>query len=467
MEKFFQNIQEFHMLAPGDAVIIGVSGGADSVCLLFLLKQYADSHPELGIRLQALHVEHGIRGQESLADAAFVEDLCQKWEIPFQCVSYNVPKIAEEEHLTLEEAGRKVRYEAFAEAAGPAGKIAVAHNAGDQAETILWNLTRGSGLAGLCGMRPVRDQIIRPLLNVTREEIETCLRENDIPWRTDSTNQTLLYTRNRLRHQAIPALQEVNPRAVEHIGSLGERMERIYAYLMREANAWLGANGSLHGQEISFSVRAFREADPVLQDFILQEALREQGAGRKNIQASHLESLKALAKSQSGKRLSNLPGNLEALIQGDRYLLRNKKEPPKQQEAVTLPIPGEAFFGKYRVLAELEPVKNERIPEKKYTKWFDYDTIKDTIQLRSRSPGDYLTITPDGSRKKLKQYFIDEKIPSEERNQRLLLACGSHILWVVGGRISEAFKVTDKTKKILKVQIREETEHGRENSGIA
>ena len=220
MKKAFENLESRNMLEAGDVVAAGVSGGADSVCLLLVLKAYAESHPEKKLQIKAVHVEHGIRGEESLEDARFVKALCEQWEIPLTVVSEDVREKARREHLTVEEAGRQVRYQAFEEVAGPGGKIAVAHNAGDQAETILWNLARGSGIAGLCGMRKVRGKILRPLLNVPRREIEVFLRENGVSWRTDSTNLTLEYTRNKIRSQAVPALESVNARAVEHLGAL-------------------------------------------------------------------------------------------------------------------------------------------------------------------------------------------------------------------------------------------------------
>ena len=171
MQKAFQTIEKYHMIQPGDRVLAGVSGGADSVCLLFILLEY---RKKVSFDIKAVHVEHGIRGEESRQDAVYVEALCQKQNVEYECVSVDIPAMAVTEKLSTEEAGRLARYQIFEEISKSwhADKIAVAHNQNDQAETILWNLARGSGLDGAAGIRPVRENIIRPLLNTSRKRIE-------------------------------------------------------------------------------------------------------------------------------------------------------------------------------------------------------------------------------------------------------------------------------------------------------
>lgn len=224
-------IREQKMIMPGDFVIAGVSGGADSVCLFFELLAY---QKEIPFSMEVVHIEHGIRGQDSLADANYVENLCKEYGVPFHLVSCDIKKMAQESSLTVEEAGRKARYQAFEQAAKKSGrsncKIAVAHNLDDQAETILMNLARGSGLRGLGGIRPVRENIIRPLLNTRRSEIEAALRGRQITWRTDETNHQTEYTRNRIRLEILPLLaQGVNGQAASHIArqGCGFRRQRI------------------------------------------------------------------------------------------------------------------------------------------------------------------------------------------------------------------------------------------------
>lgn len=476
MEKAYENIKKYRMIEDGDRIVAGLSGGADSVCLLLVLKGYIEREKPENVKLLAVHVEHGIRGQEAQEDAEYARHLCEELGVAFRLFSYDVPALAKAEGLSAEEMGRRVRYDSFRRAArelaadGGRIRIAVAHNQGDQAETILWNLSRGSGLSGLCGMRMARDEMIRPLLNIPRARIEEWLREQGVSWRTDSTNLTLEYTRNRIRHEVLPALSRVNQRASEHIAQAADRLWEIRRYLEGEGERWLSENGTVSGEGISFDRTVFGGLDTVLQDFVLGAALERLCAGRRDLGAEHLESLRRLAGSQSGRELRNLPGGLYAGIWGERYVLR--KTVPEMANASgnfpqrALSIPGFLREEGLAVRTELldagpESVKNERIPEKKYTKWLDYDTINDTIKLRRRLPGDYLLINPGCRRKKLKQYFIDEKIPRADRDRIWLLADGSHILWVVGYRLSEGCKVRAGTKRILKIQVWEEKEDGR------
>lgn len=465
MEKVLDYIRKNRMINAGEKIVVGVSGGPDSVCLLFLLKKYKKI---LGISLEVVHMEHGIRGKESLEDAAFVENLCREWEIPFHLYRRDVPKLAKQWGCSEEEAGRRVRYEAFEEIRKKTGaeRIAVAHNQDDQAETVLFHLARGTGLAGLSGMRPVRGRIIRPLLCLTRSEIEKILDQEGIPSRMDATNAETEYTRNRIRLHILPLLrEELNAKASVHMAEAAERLAVIEDYLKEQAAG--RARELVHEKDglLYLDRRRFLEEPEALKDSILKWCITQVGSGTKvgyegqnyglrDISAVHIEDLKCLALKQSGRSL-NLPGGLLARTEGD-YLLMGSRKEEEALLSVTLPIPGEVPYGKYRILTAVFPYKNEIIPEKMYTKWFDYDTIKNTVQIRPRMSGDYLTVTALGGTKTLKRYLIDEKIPAGERDRLCLLADGSHILWVVGHRISEAYKVTKKTQRVLKVQVMEE-----------
>ena len=467
IEKVFAYIRNYHMIETGDCIIAGVSGGADSVCLLFVLMELRKT---LGFSLEAVHVEHGIRGEESLEDAGFTERLCKENEIPCRIYTYDVPGRAREERLTLEEAARKCRYEAFLLACEgkERAKIAVAHNQDDQAETILWNLARGTGLRGLCGMRPVNGRILRPLLCVSRREIEAYLKERGQCFRTDSTNLSDAYTRNRMRRQILPAMEEgLNAQARMHIAEAGGRILRAQEYLEKLAEEKARRISEMRDGEVWVSAEDFLAEERVMQEYMLRIWMERLGGGLKDVGAVHLEEVLRLAEKQSGKHL-RLPGGREARRTG-RYLVLHRAEEQatdgsEQRQETPLLVPGESVWGGYRIITSLEPYKNQIIPEKKYTKWLDYDTIKNTILLRSRRSGDYFTA--DGGRRKLKKYFIDEKVLKEYRDQVLLLADGSHILWAVGYRISETCKVTEHTKKILKIQVMEEQDYGRQDSRI-
>lgn len=477
-KKVFGFIREHQMIEEQDYVIVGVSGGADSVCLLFVLHKLREQLP---FSLAAAHVEHGIRGGASLADAAFVGGLCGRLGIPFEMKRVDARAKAAAEKLSEEEAGRLLRYGFFEELAeretgsgGRKARIAVAHNADDQAETILWNLVRGSGLKGLTGMRPVREKIIRPLLSCNRKEIEDYLRERGIDWRTDATNLQTGYTRNRLRLKVLPLLErECNAGAARHIVMAGEKLAKAEQYLCAQAEAAyrqcvLSRPSEKKGAKVILDRKRFLEKEEIIQEYILRFALEESGAGLKNITSGHIEDIRKIAGMQGRKEL-DLPGGIKAGAEGDRLFLGlgNAGESDSAggasggifmnlQENIDIFVPSGIKIGNIAIKFSIEPWKKQIIPEKKYTKWFDYDTIENKLQVRNRLPGDFLTVTEEGGHKKLKDYLIDEKVPHEKRGQLLLLAEGHHILWAVGYRISEAYKISDKTKRILKVQVMED-----------
>jgi len=457
MRKIFEYMGQHAMIEKHDKVIVGVSGGADSVCLLFILKKFQE---KLDFSIQAVHVEHGIRGEASIADARFVKKLCGEWNIPFRLYDFDIPVIVREQRLSTEEAGRKARREAFEDACRAFGgnKIALAHHAGDQAETVLWNLVRGSGLRGLCGMWPVQGKIIRPLLEVSRAEIEHILETEHLLYRIDETNLQDLYTRNKLRLHVIPYIeQELNNRASEHIAQLSTRLQKAEAYLEAEGRRKAKELGKFRKGRAELLRTALVRQEDVMQDYIIRACLSYLDAGLKNITAEHIESIKRLAALQSGKRI-NLPGKMNVWNQNEMMIMDFAKNPDggiKNPEKARLCIPGTTIFQGWKLKTEIELYKSQIIPQNKCTKWFDYDTIKDTIQLRGRSQGDYFVVNDAGGHKKLKNYFVDEKIAKEDRDKVLLLAEGSHVLWVVGYRISEAYKITKDTKRILKIQVEE------------
>lgn len=210
MKRITDFISSCSMLQPGTKVLCAVSGGADSVCLLHWLSSHSE---ELEIEVEAAHFEHGIRGEESVRDMEFVMHLCEEWNIPLTVERALVPAYAGEHSLGIEEAARNLRYDFLYRTARKRGctRIATAHNADDNVETVLFNLARGTGLSGLCGIPPVRDQIVRPLLTTSRREIEEYLSENGLPHVEDSTNENTEYSRNRIRREVVPVLRELNP----------------------------------------------------------------------------------------------------------------------------------------------------------------------------------------------------------------------------------------------------------------
>lgn len=479
-------IRQYHMIEENDHVAVGVSGGADSVCLLHLLCELRKC---MHFRLTAVHVEHGIRGAESLADAAFVKQLCADWNVPLRTFSVDALHQAKTQHQSLEEAARELRYRCFYEACREckANRLAVAHHGDDCAETVLFHLSRGTGLRGLCGIVPVREMpeqkltLIRPLLCVTKAEIETYLGQIGQEYRTDSTNADVTMSRNRIRSQVLPQLCEVNTAAVPHIVRTAGYLEEICEYL--DDAAWEAGKAYVsyerENAKIHLQRRGILSMPPVLQKNLIHRLLGELAGSKKDLTAAHIEAVQALFTAQVGKSVC-LPYGIRAYADYEQILFLKESREKKQtnQTAQTDPtnrktksgknaaekkareyelaIPGELILesGEQITTKILEFDGNfQQIPEKTCTKWFDYDKIKDTVQIRTRRPGDYLQVQAAGGHKKLKDYLINSKIPKEERDQLLLLAEGSHILWVIGQRISEAYKVTQKTKHILEVCI--------------
>lgn len=441
-ERVFSYIEKYNMIEAGSQVIVGISGGGDSVCLLFLLSRYQKRRP---FHLLGIHVNHGIRGQEALRDQEYAKKLCERLGVPFTVYTYSVPAIAQQEKRSLEEAGRMVRRRAFEEKAASLGKkavIALAHHENDNAETVLHNLIRGTKAAGMGGIRPIQEigegvAYIRPLLKVTREEIETYLRQQQISWMTDSTNQELEYTRNRIRHRIIPEMEKINPKAVSHIAQVADTFQAIEEYLTGQADMLY--REYVEQRENGYWIRKelFLEKE-LMQSYVIRMVLERAADKKQDLTAFHVESILSLGKGRTGASVSLPGGVLASQVYGDLY--------------VRLPDSGEAPLKELEL--EIFPWENQQIPEKTYTKWFDYDKIKSSLEIRHRKPGDFLTITDTGGRKKLKDYFIDCKIPREEREKVTLLAEGSHILWVVGYRISQYYKVTSQTKTVLKVHVK-------------
>ncbi len=449
-------IRKQALFGRGSRVLAAVSGGADSVCLLYLLAQIRE---EWELELRALHVNHGIRGEEACRDEAFTKKLCQRLSVPCKVCRVDAVSYAREQRLSLEEGARKLRYEALEEEAscwerqeGEPVKVAVAHHGDDNVETILHNLFRGSGLKGLGGIRPRRGKIIRPLLTVTRKEILSYIEENHLSYCEDSTNASEDYTRNKLRHQVMPLIcSQINGRAPEHILQAAQRLSQADEYLEGRALLWLKQYGAWEKDEGQV-IRAGADAgklsreEPIIQTYVIRQLIRGMAGSWKDIASIHVENARELLEKQAGKQ-ADLPCGLMAR-RTYGYLWVEQKGQMKSFQ------PPKAEFKTFSYEKGME------IPQNRYTKWFDYDKIKSGLSVRTRQAGDYFVL-PGGGRKTIKSYFIDEKIPAMLRDGVFLLAEGSHVLWVIGRRISEAYKVTDRTKRILQVHVSGGNEDGR------
>ena len=461
------------MLQPGDRVVAGVSGGADSVCLLFLLLEWRREFP---LDIAVVHVNHGIR-PEAGEDARYVEKLCGEHRIPFFLTEADVRQRSILEKCSEEEAGRRTRYEAFDKAAEEWGatKIAVAHNSNDRSETQLFHLFRGSGIRGLASILPVRGRIIRPILCLERWEIEDFLTQQGIFYCKDATNDEDDYTRNRIRHHILPyAEQNIARGCVAHMNQTAELLAETEEYLelqtaeavnrcirsIKAPGSALQPDVSSQAQEVHIAVEPFLTLHPVIRKRLLYEEVKRLSPGQKDITYQHITELLTLF-TQEGNRTICLPFGIRGRRQYEQVILTiqtmqtTKAADSDEQTAVATPLwqqrdpdmaPGqkktvECALGtlEYSVWEASHGLeKNQEVPTNQYTKWFDYDKIKKCPMIRTRQTGDYLTIA-DGRggmiRKSLKSYFVDQKIPRKERDRLPILAEDDHVLWVNGGLV--------------------------------
>lgn len=448
-DRIKELIKKEKMIVDGDRIILALSGGADSVYLFYLLLELKE---ETDFSFACVHLNHCLRGEEAKGDESFVKDLCKGFGIPLYLYRKDVASYAKKGKLTIEEAGRQLRYQVFKEAKADFGadKIALAHHADDLAETMLFNLARGSGIGGLCSLRAVRGDLIRPLLAVKKQEIEGDLLRRGIDFCKDSTNDSLEYSRNKIRKELLPRLKEVNSHCIEHMRESSAELLDIYRYLRAEAKKKYSCYCLLSEGERVIK-KSLSNEDEVLQEQIILIYLEEILQGRRDIYRNHIEGIKKLLKSPAGKRIS-LPKSYAGISSYGEIVIKKEEKAEKEREeiAIDIQLPGE-----YRISGKnfnFEITYEREFQEKIYTKWLDYDKIQGVMQLRTRKPGDYLIINRWGGKKKLKDYFIDEKIAQEKRDRILLLAEGSKVIWVVGYRISEDCKIGQDTRRVLKIK---------------
>ena len=397
----------FDMLPRGAKVLCAVSGGADSMCLLHLLKSL---EAERGIRVAAAHFEHGLRGEESLRDMAFVEDWCRSREIPCVTERGDTRALAAAEHLGLEEAARKLRYEFLARTAERLGcaRIATAHTADDNAETLLLNLVRGSGTRGLGGIPPRRGKIVRPLLETERTEIEAYLAANGVPHVEDSSNGSLAFSRNRLRREILPLLRELNPALNEALGRTAALLRQDDEFLCGIAEEWLENNFS--GE--SLPLAELRALHPAVAARVVRAVCPQ------SLSAAQTESVLRFAEGTELAYL-DLPGLRLRREQG-RLFLRNAEPPEITPRRI---VPGEATaypeLG-LRVRAEKCPAGGTEVNSPFNSFCLGYEKIKGDIVCTGRRPGDRMHPAGRGLGKSLKALFLEAGMTRDERSRALV-----------------------------------------------
>ncbi len=441
MEKVIRFIKTNSLLKKGDFVVVGLSGGADSV---YLLRVLCALRKDMDLTLLAVHVNHQLR-EDAAEDQRFAENLCRDFKVPLRIVSADVRAAAQKNKMSLEEAGREIRYAAFYEElkGKEAGKIAVAHHQNDQAETFLFRAVRGTGLNGAGAMRAADFPVIRPLLCMTKREIQKELERIGQEWVEDASNEDTAYARNQIRKNTIPSLEAVNEKAVEHIASLTQDLQEVEAFLREKIKeAYQNVAEDQCGRKI-IDIKQLKSQHPWLQKQIVKKALEETAGRKKDIEKRHILSVLKLADRETGKRLS-LP--YQVIAEKSYHQLSLKKEEERKH--------GKNEPKGCLLQEEIKDFLN--ISEKDCIKIIDYDRIEKGIQLRCREPGDFFTFGPLEKKKSLSRYFIDEKVPRELRDQIPLAADGSHIVWIIGKRLSSHYEVSESTKHYLKLEFKGE-----------
>lgn len=405
MRRSIDNVTR-ELIPSGSRVLCAVSGGADSICLLHLLSQRED------VSLTAAHFNHQLRGAESDRDEAFVRDLCRGWGIPLTVGRGDVRAWATREKCSLEEAGRTLRYTFLFRAAEAedCSLVATAHNAEDNAETLLLHLLRGSGLAGIAGITPQTHNLVRPLLTTSRREIEAYLAGHHIPHMEDSTNADDAYTRNRVRHQLIPLLEEMNPGFVRRLTAAIPRLRADNDYL--NDLAWqLFRNAGRREEDLVIPASLISEAPGPIASRAVRFLLAEAAEGDWDCSAAHIEAVLSLCRGAVPSARVSLPRQLIARREYDSLVLTHEPEPLPLEPMVLRegdnPVPG--------------------------TGW----TVRLTgppwpgLSVRPRQTGDELTL-PNGHKKTLKKLFIDQKIPRLERDCTPVVADDRGVIAVAG-----------------------------------
>ncbi len=441
-DKIFSFIKKHNMINKGDTVICGLSGGADSVCLLIVLYEISS---KIGFTVKALHVNHCLRGEESDRDENFCHELCEKLDIPFKAVSCNVTAFAEEKQLSVEESARILRYGIFAENSDGA-KIATAHNANDNLETVIFNLARGSALKGVSGIPPVRDNIIRPLLAVSRNEIENHLKTLNQEYVTDSTNLSDDYTRNKIRHQILPVLCGINPSLVEtSVNSIETLREEnsLIEEMTEKALKDCKAGNRLHGLE------NFHE---VIRRRCIARLLTENSLPYSHDRLENMDDILV----NGGK--VNVSGDIFFTSDGHNAELK-KIRPVSEPEVISAELKtGENSIFPDRIL-ECKIIMCEDFRKiygvhKKLTFYLlDYDKIVGRVILRNRRFGDRIRLQGKNFTSSVKK-LINSEVPAEQRAELHFLEDENGTIFAEKLGIAERVAPDDKTVRLLKISIR-------------
>jgi tRNA(Ile)-lysidine synthase len=435
--------RKYAMLQPPDRVLVGVSGGADSVCLALVLK-------ELGYEIAIAHLNHGLRGADSDADEDFTKALAERFRVPF--FSKKVQLLAG----NIEAGGREARREFLREIADchEFTKIALAHTQNDRVETFLLNLLRGAGPEGLVSMSPVSDRIVRPLIETGRSEIEGYLLEQKEQWRTDQTNFDLGFARNRVRHVVIPDLSaEFNPKLVKTLTRTVEILQDEDAWMRAMAEVWLDENATNDHREFVIKVDRLTSAPAALARRVLRQALRRAGSELQDVSFDHVEAARSLIQAGKSGKIVEIPGGIQVAREFDRLVVR-KASPAALEYEYQLKIPGQIHIPELRRVFRAEIVESAEGQSPEGRVFVDAESVGAYVRIRNWKPGDYYRPVglPAG---KLKKLFQRARIPRSHRVNWPVVVADSTIIWVASFPVSREFAPRGRSQKIVAFEASE------------
>ncbi|WP_131039694.1 tRNA lysidine(34) synthetase TilS [Clostridioides difficile] len=456
-DKVLSTINKHNLIQKGDKIVLGLAGGPDSVCLLHVLNRLKK---DFNIEIYAAHLNHQIRGIEAQKDALYVSKLCEDMGIIFFVKSINVPKYCENEGLSLEEGARKLRYEMFYEIKDKikANKIAIGHNLNDQAETVMMRIMRGTGLKGLKGIDYIRDNcIIRPILDVERNEIEEYCEAYNLNPRIDKTNLENIYTRNKIRLDLLPYMKDnFNSNVIESIVRMSNSLKSDNDYIEKEAEAKFREVSNIKEKGfVEINLDDFVCLHDAIKVRVLRNSIKHILGDTNFVDQRHIEDIMSLEDNSKVNKMLTLPRNIFVYRKKDSIILTNEEIVNEEIEFYyNVPSNGFIKIKELKQIIETQVMSIDRYKSMKLdnsSKGFDFNKVKGGIVIRSRRQGDKIKLAM-GS-KKVKDLFIDLKIPREERCKIPIITDSEGIICVGDYKISENYKIDENTKEVLKINF--------------
>lgn len=448
-EKVKKYIVDNELIQYGDTIIIGVSGGADSMMLLHFLNTYKNFY---GIKLKVAHVHHGIR-KEADEDRDYVKDVCLKWDVPCFVHHCDIRALSKIKKISEEEAGRVERYNFFISLTNPHDKIATAHNTNDQAETLIMRFLRGADIKGLRGIMPKRSNIIRPILCLTRKEIEAYCAAKNIIYHDDHTNFETVYTRNKIRLKCIPYIEEhMNPNVVQTLFEHSELYKEEEDFLENYITNIFQKVVKKEKDNLIINIKYLEKEKIYIQKKLIYKCLESFIGHSRDITLQHVKSIIELLTMQNGKKIC-LPYETVVYKAYDELIIYKEKKEKVSNYEYTLEM-GINKIQPFDMEIHMNCVSRktfEQSKENMYTKYIDYDKIRDNLRLRTRRLEDYIVLK-NGS-KKLKKFYIDEKIPQYKRDLLPIITDGHEVVWILDSRLNINYFVTDLTENILEIKV--------------